>query len=241
VAAVRKLLRDVPGWNETSRVTHELWPNNSNLLGLANDQAHDGAHILASYRLSDRQFASVKRQFEAIVADRHRVVWLDFAAFNSRIVDAETFRERIASVLDFESKWRDQVRPSQNSPVLLPESSFDAHERVRKLWEWAKGVCKESAYTIEEVKALSERFRHEHHPRQHWVDAQERRFVAGRHAIPADRSRLWKLSYRVPDYFDWDVTDDREGKLRVRCVHRLDYSFSKHTNIDCHGYIRGGS
>ena len=209
---------------------------------MANDETQDGAQILAVF-VQGRTFSGLKKAFESSVGWRHRIAWIDLASINTQARPHADVRQRLVSLLSFEAAWRATLRPTQASPTLLPPSSFVPERSVERLWAWTQNVSPDTGYTVDDVRKLLGRFRqfHRHPEKPGWRDHDERHFAPGSDATPVDRTWLWKLSYKVqPDDFHWDVRDDRGRRLSVKCVHGDVHKFPRYTNIDCHGFIRGG-
>ena len=67
-----------------------------------------------------------------------RAVWLDRRL--STQYGSTDFRRAIDNCLAFEEQWRQYLRPTLNSPLLLPESAFEADANVRDTWRRVQDV-----------------------------------------------------------------------------------------------------
>ena len=162
--------------------------------------------------------------------------------------DPTPFVNELGSNLSEESEWTARVKPSDlNSPLLLPESSFQPARKHRELWRHA------SAYgNLENVvgaeKAIKG-FRSAHHRKVNlksfstykWLDEGDRIFdqAGERHGV-APFPRNWKFSYRIEPGFHFDVThaDERQFNLFDANGNRHHVNVADHLNIDPHGYVR---
>lgn len=203
------------------------------VLALANGSSVDGTHILAYHKPEkERGF------YERSVYSRHRLVWLE--PTDLRVYGTSEFNESIRRILDFESDWRKRIRPATPaSPLILPETAFDAERDVEDLWrrgQWVRVGYDE----IESVCRLSERFYMLHHTGNCWVDGRRRRFVptSAKHGGHVEDSRLWKYTFRVPEWFHFDVDCPGRGAFFIRDHDGISHKVTRHTNIDCHGHIR---
>ena len=203
------------------------------VLALADGSSIDGTHILAYHKPEkERGF------YEDAVYSRHRLIWLQPS--DLRAYGRSEFSESIRKLLDFESNWRKRIRPAAvASPLILPETAFDAELDVERLWY--RGQWVQIGYDeLESVCRLSERFNMLHHDDDCWIDRGGRRFVytGQRHGEHVEQSRLWKYTFRIPDGFHFDVgRPDRRGPFFIRDRDGTSYKVTRHTNIDCHGHI----
>ncbi len=162
--------------------------------------------------------------------------------------DASPFLQELAINLQEESQWAGRVKPTNlDSPLLLPESSFQATRKYKELWRHA------NAYGDPENVSGAERaikgFRSAHRRKVNlktfstykWVDEGDRVFDQDgpRHGI-APFPRNWKFSYRIEPGFHFDVshTDERQFDLFDVNGTRCHVDAAAHLNIDPHGYVR---
>ena len=169
-----------------------------------------------------------------------RTVWLQ-RPLSTRYGSTE-FRRAIDDVLAFEERWRGRIRPHLNSPLLLPESAFEAETNVRDTWLRAHDVVT-GHDNIEAVDRSIERFVRVHRQGSGWLDVRRLRFNRGvphgMHGLPGWRRQ--KLGSRLPDGFHFDVNSDRGRSFRLRDRDGSQHEFDAYTNVDPHGFIRGGS
>ena len=87
-------------------------------------------------------------------------------------------------------------------------------------------------------------FRRVHHKREKWEDAKELHFRRREHhAIerPGVRPGMrWKFTFQVPDGFHYNVVHSRGGGFEIPNENGIPQRFRKRTNVDCHGFVRGG-
>jgi hypothetical protein len=163
--------------------------------------------------------------------------------------DPTPFVRELASNLAQESEWAARVKPSDlNSPLLLPESSFEPGRKHLNLWRHA------SAYgdpqNIVSAEKAIKGFRNAHHRKVNfksfastykWVDERNRIYDQDgpRHGI-APFPRGWKYSYKIEPGFHFDVNqvDGRQFALIDATGRRHHVSAGDNLNIDPHGYVR---
>ncbi len=207
----------------------------NDVLSLANESSHGGAHILAFHNVwGDHEF------FDAKVYGRHRLVWLDSSDLAT--YGTEAFAARIQTLAKFEETWRDSIRPKDpRSPLLLPEPCFEPKPDLCGVWRQAHKLRRDRG-RIAEVVALIERFREDHYSKGCWVDDGGRVFDPGatRHAIHVPPGRRWKFAFEIPPGFHFDVRMRKGGDLSICDSEGVRYRFTTYTNVDCHGHIRGG-
>ncbi len=188
-----------------------------------------------------------KTQIEALISNVRpyfRFVWLTQAWLSLIPDQLDVFIANINGVLVTEEYWINVLRPAdENSPLMLPESSFLARNDVQIMWDSAS-----RAADIGRIAATAEtidRFREHHYcdagqgPRS-WVDFQGRIFGhrGPRHG-KAPFPRCCKYSFPIPDGFHFDVTSSHPGDFTLN-----DWRGTRHTgingrhiNIDSHGYV----
>jgi hypothetical protein len=205
------------------------------VLKLADESSHDGAHIIAFHSLAEE-----RPEFEDTVYGRHRLVWPD----QSRLADYGTtaFLDLVSSLVQFEEQWRAHVRPrNTTSPVILPESSFEAAHQLCDVWRRAHRV-RLGHDRLMVVGDLMRRFRGEHYSKGCWVDTRARRFDprGARHGLHCPAERRWKFTFEVPLGFHFDVTTGGGGAFSLRDAEGTVCTYTAYANVDCHGYVRGG-
>lgn len=194
---------------------------------------HDGVHLfLAHGRESERP------AFKELNERSYRAVWLP--AETCRQYGQPAFRDALNRLMNFEEQWRGRIRPSVNSPLLLPEGAFAAARHVSEIWQRARLVHEKRDNMAHVANAVS-RFRQEHWRGSRWIDEQQLAFRRGSpHAshIPCWRKR--KLTFDIPVGLHFDVWHERGRRFRLKG--RAGWrDFVEYTNVDPHGFIRGGS
>jgi len=224
-------IKVIPSKHPRKAKLDEIWPR---VIEAAGNNAEGNAHLLLSHnRDSDRP------RFEAQAETWCRVVWLPHQI--ARNYAASNFDDTVEALLSFEAQWRNSIRPSLNSPLLLPESAFSAAKSVATMWKRTRRVS-EDRDGIAAVEDLIHRFRERHHKEGAWVDEESLKFDrgpdhGGYHLPP---SRRTKLTFRLPDGFHFDVRHQSKRPFTIYDQTGLSRRFQKYTNICPHGYIRGG-
>ena len=226
----------LPGAEQARGSLKSIWPR---VLGVGDERAEEtdaGVHfVLAHDREGERPAYRRKLRERSF-----RTVWLQ-RPLSTRYGSTE-FRQAIDDVLDFEERWRGRIRPHLNSPLLLPESAFEAETNVRDTWLRAHDLVA-GHDNIEAVDRSIDRFVRVHRQGSGWLDARRLRFnrgaAHGMHGLPGWRRQ--KLGLRLPDGFHFDVNNDRGGRFRLSDQDDSRHDFDAYTNVDPHGFIRGGS
>ncbi|MCZ0943312.1 MAG: hypothetical protein OXJ53_09665 [Gammaproteobacteria bacterium] len=224
-------IRVIPSKHPRKAKLDEIW---SRVVDAAGNDAEGNAHLILSHnRDSDRP------RFEAQAETWCRVVWLPHQM--ARNYATSDFDDTIERLLSFEAHWRASIRPSLDSPLLLPETAFSAAKPVATMWRRARRV-REDRDRIDAVEQLIRRFRARHHQEGAWMDVESLRFDrgtahGGHHLLP---SRRTKLTFRLPDGFHFDVSHQSKRPFSVHDQEGLSRRFQKYANICPHGYIRGG-
>ena len=230
---------DIPTW-DTRYIHSEVaksdlascWPK---VLFASNQPSHHGTHILAFHFRVDQ-----RSRFERDVRGRHRLVWMDMALAGKW--GTTDFIQRLQEMADFEMEWRGAIRPpGVSSPLMLPESAFDAAAAVAPIWARAQRV-QAGRDALAAVVPLAKRFRLEHYRRAAWVDIRERNFAVAtaRHAFHVPADRRWKFTFPIPQGFHYDVSALKGGRFNIRDHTRASQAVRQHVNVDCHGYLRRG-
>ena len=200
----------------------------------AAEKDEQGAHIFA-YHYREDEYRFFNRQMR----DSHRLVWMDKDTLNS--FGSDLYLSKIQGHIDFEVQWREKLRPqSTSAPSLLPESSFSP-KRYEDLWERIR-TARFGRDDLQRIHMRVRAFRRTHYHRGHWEDDRGLHFKAApeRHgSCPIHGST--KFTYRLPEGFHYNVQNSRHNRrFSVRNSEGIWRSFTRYTNIDCHGHIRGG-
>ena len=168
-----------------------------------------------------------------------RAVWLDRRL--STQYGSTDFRRAIDNCLAFEEQWRQYLRPTLNSPLLLPESAFEADANVRDTWRRVQDVMV-GHDNIGAVRESVKRFRREHGKGSVWIDTRRllfrRGILHGMHGLSAWRRQ--KLGFSLPSGFHFDVKHDQHRTFLLRDQDGTPRDFDVYTNVDPHGFLRGG-
>ena len=194
---------------------------------------HDGVHLLIAHE-GDRS------RFHRDLRDRcYRVVWLP--PYLAKQYGRRSFDDLLHGVLQFERSWRKSVRPTIDSPLLLPENQFSAEPSTKDMWSRAFRVCRERD-EIQAVKQTIARFRVRHHYQRSWRDVNELLFRRGEpshggRGLPSWRWR--KFTFQLPAGHHFDVRHARDRPFEMAGAdgtsrHRV------YANVDAYGYVRGG-
>ena len=223
-------IKAIPSHDRRRADLKGIWPRVMKAADLGSDA---GVHlILAHDRESDRP------HFRELACRLHRATWLSREL--SRQYGRKEFSDAFDEMMDFEEEWRARIRPGVASPLLLPETVFRAESSVKDAWSRAREVNgeRDSLYAVE--KTIN-RFGRLHKRQGCWHDRAELIFCRGTdhgwRGLPNWRRR--KLTYRFPDGFHFDVRHSRNKKFGVRSGTGL-HNFIEYTNIDPHGFLRGG-
>lgn len=205
------------------------------VLTLANQSPSSGTHIFAFNYIEDE-----RPKFKRDIYARHRLIWLDQSslAFYGTDRFTDTLRERTR----FEEEWRATLRPEDvRSALMLPETTFEANSNLDALWKRAQNV-RRGRDDILQVGKLMEHFRTYHYRRGLWIDRRQRRFDPGgpRHAVHVPTEQNWKYTFRVPAGFHFDVSREDPPDFSLTDCKGTVHTFRRYTNVDCHGYVRGG-
>ena len=205
------------------RVLH-LWDNGPNA----------GTHLLLAHDKEDERPGFLELKHRSC-----RAMWLS-REFSNRY-GSEAFTKVTDDFLRFEEQWRCRLRPSLNSPLLLPQTAFSAHPSVQGTWKRVRGV--DSLHdSIEAVENSISRFNQHHRTNGVWCDSRELAFSRcgyhGHHDLPAWRRQ--KFTFRFPDGFHFDVKHSRDRRFTLHNQEGSLKHFVRYTNIDPHGFLRGG-
>lgn len=223
-------IRVVPANDRLANVK-KVWKRT---MDLADKAPGAGAHLLLAHgRAGPRPTLAEmeERSYRAIWLPREVLGQYGTAAFGAAIDQA----------LVFEESWRALVRPSVDSPLLLPETAFSTTPSVRDAWKRARRV-QQTRDNLDAVANVIDRFRKAHRTRDGWHGSDHLVFRRGAphggRCLPEWRGR--KLTCQLPPGFHYDVRDDRGRLFRVRSQDGTSKGFNTYTNVDPHGFVRGG-
>lgn len=221
----------VPSEHQRKADLRSIWKR---VMHRADESDADGVHLLLAHHRDDE-----RSHFEQMICGSCRVIWISREL--SRRYGTGEFKEEISAALQFEDRWRATIRPTIDSPLLLPETAFSTSRSVVDMWRRAMKV-RRGRDGLDDVQKVVDRFKHLHRKAMIWRDCRDLDFSrgpdhGGRH-LPKRRRR--KLTFHLPDGYHFDVRH-REG----RRFHVCDQAgarrhFIEYTNIDPHGYVRGG-
>lgn len=202
----------------------------------AGDSRADGVHMLLTHYRDDERPC-----FRQEAVPSYRVIWISSGM--SRQYGTATFDAKLETLLDFEDVWRKAIRPTLNSPLLLPETAFSAQHSVTDMWHRSRNVHR-GKDDVQHVERVAQRFRRIHFKSEYgWRDNEGLTFsrgpAHGGRNIPAWRRK--KLTFNLPEGFHFDVRHDKGRPFFVNDERRGRHKFVEYTNIDPHGYLRGGS
>jgi hypothetical protein len=161
--------------------------------------------------------------------------------------DPGPFVGRLAADLAEEVEWTLRVRPSTiESPLLLPECSFDAGKKHGELWRHATsyGDINNIVAAQRAVRAFQTAFRRKvelkYISHYKWVDERDRIYDEDgpRHGQPPF-PRGWKYSYRLISGFHFDVSHIEKKEFSIYDVDGVRHPAAQgaHVNIDPHGFV----
>ena len=228
---VRTIPSMKPGKCDFSRIATRVF----NEADEAETSSHDGVHLIVAHEGHRDQFKEDLR-FRC-----YRVAWLPPAS--AKQYGDPAFEDALCNLLAFEASWRTTLRPTINSPLLLPEGQFAAEDSTKDMWERVFGVgqTKDDLGAVEETIA---RFRRHHRHKQGWRDTKALVFDRhgpphGTHGLPTWRRR--KFTFALPAGFHFDVTHERGRRFELTPAEGTRESYHSHANIDAYGYARGGN
>lgn len=225
-------VRVIPGNQRRRADLRGVW---AHVLKVVDQARADGVHLILSH---DRE--NERRKFLELKSRSYRAVWLP------RTLSADygqpAFNTAIDDILAFEECWRGRIRPGISSPLLLPETAFSAQPSVSDVWDRARNVHESARDSLDAIENALTQFRREHWRRTAWRDADELVFTRGSlhgsHGLAAWQNK--KLTFGLPAGFHFDVKHRRSRGFSVSDQHWVSHTFNQYTNIDPHGFIRGG-
>ena len=194
----------------------------------------DGVHIFLAH---DQYHRSRRSTFTELEERSYRAIWLPLEL--CRRYGQPIFAEAFDKMLKFEEQWRASIRPNLASPLLLPETAFRAARNSCEVWTRARTVHGQHDDICDVAKLIS-RFRDNYRKGRHWIDVRGIAFNHGPdHASHVSDWRKRKLTFDIPTGFHFDVRHEnsRPFKLETQDGRR---HYSEYTNVDPHGYVRGG-
>ena len=199
-----------------------------------NNGPNAGTHLLLAHDTEDERPGFIELRHRSF-----RATWLPRELSNR--YGSKAFTQAIDEVLKFEEQWRSRLQPSVNSPLLLPQTAFSAHPSVKDTWKRVRTV--NSLHdTIEAVEHSISRFSQYHRRNRVWCDSRELAFSRcayhGHHDLPAWRRQ--KFTFHFPDGFHFDVKHVRDHRFSVYDQEGVPKQFIRYTNVDPHGFLRGG-
>ena len=201
----------------------------------ANSGSAHGTHLLLAHDREDQ-----RPDFERDLWARSiRAVWLPREV--STQYGSEDCRRAIARLLRFEELWRTRIRPTLNTPLILPEPAFTADSSVRDSWKRARKVHSDRD-NLDAVGASIRRFSERHRQGQVWLDRDKLVFQSGAphgtHGLPGWRAQ--KLTCQLPKGHHYDVKHERGRAFDLSDHGGSTHRFDTYTNVDAHGFVRGG-
>lgn len=230
---------ELDGWDlvlcHSRKAKSDLWSCWGEVLTLARESPDSGAHIFAFHNV-----ASERREFERDIYARHRLIWLDQSSL--AFYGTDRFTDTLQELARFEEEWRARLRPEDvRSALMLPEITFETVSNLDALWKRAQKV-RRGRDDILKVRKLMEHFRTDHYRKGLWNDRRQRRFDPGgpRHGVHIPTEQNWKYTFRVPAGFHFDVSREDSADFSLTDCKGTVHTFRCYTNVDCHGYVRGG-
>ena len=194
---------------------------------------YDGVHLFLAHDREDE-----RSSFDELKKRSYRALWLPRDMY--RQYGQEQFGQALSELLVFEEEWRNSIRPTSDSPLLLPETVFSPHPNSTDLWNRARKVNTERDHIHHIVNAIT-RFRNQHWTKRCWLDRRQLTFRRGApHGLHVPNWRRQKLTFRFPDGFHFDVQHERAHSFQLDSENGARI-FKKYTNVDPHGYVRGGT
>ena len=221
----------VPGSQDRRADLRAVW---ARVMNVADQAGAEGVHLILSHDGRRRP------NFSELRSRSYRATWLPPGL--SAGYGQPKFNTAIDDVLAFEECWRARIRPQLSSPLLLPATAFSADRSVRSVWNRACTVH-QGRDSISAIEKALVRFRRLHWQNRRWRDTGDLVFVRsptlhGSHGIAPWRNN--KLTFRIPSGTHFDVRHSRNRRFRVSDQSGESHSFDLYTNIDPHGFVRGG-
>ena len=121
--------------SQTNRPSlQRIWPRVLSLIRSTNER---GAHIIAYHSK-----ISTRHKYEDESYAKHRLIWLPNDSL--RLYGTECWLNLLREVLQFETNWRETIRPRDHrSSLMLPEVTFDPQRAYRDIWVRSQRVTRE--------------------------------------------------------------------------------------------------
>ena len=203
---------------------------------LLEDSPLDGTHVLAFQSSPE----SDKKSLSHFFYPSYRLVWLNKTGLG--LFGTIAFEEWLQTIVTFEQEWRSKVRPSNaNEALVLPEFVFTSARALHSLWERASKLSVEHD-DIQRVAGGIKEFRRLYYRDSLWEDENGIRYDprGELHGIPSLAKHKWKYAYQYPLGFHYDVSCPTRRAFLIQDAEGVRHQFSRHTNVDPHGYVRGG-
>ena len=147
--------------------------------------------------------------------------------------------EYLNSILKQEEWWEENLKPADvSSPLLLPETCFSCSREVADLWELAhRGEEPAQSVFEKKLELFTGAYLKKSSSGKVWQDEKNNVFNwhGSRHA-ENPFPHYWKMSFRVPDGFHYDVESKKFPKCELRCATGKWFKHD-YLNIDIHGRI----
>lgn len=206
------------------------------VLACADATAEAGAHI-AAFHLSP----TGREHFARTVYARHRLFWPDRTLL--RDFGTPRFLAGLEARIYFEMDWRNVIRPRAlpDAALLLPETAFEVETPLASVWARSQKVSP-SHDSLEAVAAYIEQIRGAYYKGDRtWEDAHGLRWRVDPSAhATCPRDRRWKYTVCLPEHFHFDVHHHRRAPFSLPDHAGNRRTFREYTNVDAHGWIRGG-
>ena len=222
----------IPGKHISRSDLKDVW---GRVMDAADRAPRTGAHLILAH-----DYEEGRRRFKELQTRSYRATWLPREL--SRQYGSSEFRAAVDRALVFEDSWRDRVRPAIDSPLLLPETAFSAEQSVKDVWSRARRVD-HGRDRLDAIEKAIVRFRKRHRKPDGWHDSKRLVFEhdtphAGQQ-LPEWRSR--KLTCQFPPGFHFDVRHNQNRPFQISGREGKVHEFFAYTNVDPHGFVRGGN
>jgi hypothetical protein len=229
---------EVAGWNLIMVNSRSERADLSNSWEEVQELANNA--VISAHIFSFHTSIEGRERFEKDVYSRHRLVWLEKEMLS--YYGNPEFNEELQRLANFESEWCSRVRPNApNECLILPESTFSPNKAFRDTWKRSQRV-RINFDNLDSIESLLNSFRQDHMKNDTWLDRRELVFnyKGERHAF-SKRHWQWKFTYLLPHGFHFDVRHQKENHhfTLVDCA-GISRQFTTYTNVDPHGYVRGG-
>lgn len=174
-----------------------------------------------------------------------RVIRLDLR-WDFKSLSWDEFQGALETVLEFEERWCNTVRPRDvNSALLLPPPSFELASELSDIW--TKCDCYRDIREITVANNLLQGMSSRHRRSRggvgpFWMDEAKRIFIVDRggHARTPDEragSPRYRFCFELPPGFHYDVTHEARGRFSLTGKDLL-YTSIRRANVDPWGLVR---